>query len=577
MKTRFFLVLISLFAAMENKASSWSEQTLQKMTPREKIGQFFMVAAASDENQSAYGPALENRFKYSRYCMDRKYVNFLIQNYGVGGVSFSYRSTPQKQIECINEFQKLSSVPLMIGVNAEWGISMRLEQTTQYPHAMTLGALSPEDESLVYDLGEQIGNECRMAGVHMNFAPVVDINNDRKNSVIHDHSFSDDKEKVARLATYFMHGMQKVGILSCAKHFPGLGDMDIKSKKSNVTKEELDDKALYPFKRLIAEGVDAIMVGNVEVPALEKKAGVPASLSYAVVTELLRNKLEFKGLIITDALGTRRIMGDRQPGEVELYAFIAGNDMAFLSTNVPKAIELIEKALHAGTITEQDLNSRVLKILQAKEVMGLHLSRIVDPNNASMIINDLFAPLLRKKLYHQAITLIKNEGQLLPLNTKQWYKCARIENAGVKEVGTTQKEEKLRFFDAVIAKKECVLFEVINMSKKAVANYNISPLFIEGIRRAKEQGKKTVLVLYGTPYAVPLIEFFADVIIVCYEENEETLNALKLVWNDSSLLPKVRGQLPVTINKNYPTGFKVNVNYPSVQYLYDKKNRKKSL
>ena len=397
---------------MHNK-KTWAETRLKKMSINEKIGQLFMVDAVADPNTCGHIFLAKSPYK-----IKPKYVEMLIKKYHVGGILFLGRGTPKKQVEITQQFQKISKTPLLIGQDLEWGLHMRLKNTIQFPRAMTLGAIAQENEHLIYDLGKEIGRECAELGVHINFAPVADINSNPENPVIGTRSFGQDKIAVARKSRLFMHGLQDAGILACAKHFPGHGDTDMDSHytlpRIMHDKKRLTEIELYPFEKLIESGISAVMSGHLEIPALEQKAGLPASLSHAIITDLLRQKLQFNGLIITDALGMRGVTKRFNAGEIALHALKAGNDILLASTDVPKAIAAIKKAIENGTITETELNNHVRKILHAKEWV---LKQQRAENNIfkqSDIITD-YAQELQEKLYAAAITLVKNNNNVLPL------------------------------------------------------------------------------------------------------------------------------------------------------------------
>src|SRR5690606_19316577 len=316
-----------------------------------------------------------------------------------------------------NEFQEISSVPLLIGMDAEWGLGMRLTGIEDLPRQMLLGAT--RDTGLAYTMGRAVARQCRRLGAHLTFAPVVDVNSNPNNPIINARSFGEDREWVSRLGIYYMRGMQDHGVLACAKHFPGHGDTDKDSHKDlptvRKTREELEEGELYPFRRLIQAGVKSIMVAHLEVPALEKKAGLPSTLSRSTITGLLREDMGFEGLIITDALNMQGVARYFAPGEVDLKAFLAGNDILLLSQDDPVALSMIERVMESGQITEARLARSVKKIVAAKYDLGLHQRTPIAVEGATRDINQGTRE-LRNRMAQAAITLAWDDGELL----NQW-------------------------------------------------------------------------------------------------------------------------------------------------------------
>ncbi len=296
----------------------------------------------------------------------------LLQRNQIGGLIFM-QGGPVRQALLTNKYQSRSKVPLMIGMDAEWGLGMRLDSVDRFPRQMMIGAT--RDADLMYRIGAAIGQQCRRLGVHVNFAPDVDVNNNPDNPVINFRSFGENKYEVARLGIAYAKGMQDLGVMACAKHFPGHGNTSVDSHKDlpvvKSSRASLDSTELYPFRELIKGGVQSIMIAHLEVPALEPKAKLPTTLSPATVTKLLKEELGFTGLIFTDALNMQGVAKYYAPGEVDLKAFQAGNDVLLFSQDVPTAIAKIESAVSAGSIKKEELEARVKKILRAKYRAGL--------------------------------------------------------------------------------------------------------------------------------------------------------------------------------------------------------------
>src|SRR5690606_17747497 len=333
----------------------------------------------------------------------------LIRNHHIGGIIYSLGG-PVRQAKLNNELQSLSKIPMLVGMDAEWGLSMRLDSTFAYPWNMTLGAI--KNNELIEKVGKRIGEHCKRIGVHFNFAPVVDINTNPQNPIIGNRSFGENKENVTEKALAFMKGMQSAGVLANAKHFPGHGDTDQDSHKTLPTitfnEKRIDSIELYPYKKLINEGLSSVMVAHLNVPSLEPREGYPSSLSQHVVTDILKNRLGFQGLIFTDALTMKGASNFDESGEIDLAAFKAGNDVMLMSENVPVGISKIVEAYTIGDITEARLAHSVKKILQAKYKVGLNKYKPVSIQNLRNDLQRLEDRILNEELFENAITIAKN-------------------------------------------------------------------------------------------------------------------------------------------------------------------------
>lgn len=389
---------------------AWVDSIYNKMSLQEKIGQLFMVDVFSSDPKEK---------------TDK--IRKLISEYYIGGVIFS-KGGPKRQAKLNNEFQELADVPLLIGMDAEWGLSMRLDSTFAYPWNMTLGAIT--DDKIVEQVGRRIGEHSKRLGVHINFAPVVDINTNPKNPIIGNRSFGEDRDNVTAKSLAFMKGMQSAGVLANAKHFPGHGDTEQDSHKTLPTvdfdKERIDSVEIYPYRRLISEGLSSVMVAHLNVPSLESRDGFPSSISKTIVTDILKGELGFNGLIFTDALNMKGASNFKKPGEIDLAAFQAGNDVLLISEDIPKAHELLVEAYRNGIIEEDRLAHSVKKILYAKYLVGLHQ---YEPVNTNYIIEDLNSvndDALYEKAIESALTVLKNEKAILPIKDIQKKKIAYV-------------------------------------------------------------------------------------------------------------------------------------------------------
>jgi beta-glucosidase-like glycosyl hydrolase len=278
-----------------------------------------------------------------------------------------------QQAKLTNLYQDAAKVPLMVAIDGEWGLAMRLSNTTSFPYQMGLGGI--QDNRLIYEMGREIGRQCKLMGIHVNFAPVIDVNNNPNNPVINYRSFGENRENVAQKGWAYAKGMQEEQVLACAKHFPGHGDTDVDSHKDlpviNHSRQRLDSVEKYPLKQLIDRVVKSVMTAHLYIPAIDKRKNVAISISDKAINGILRKEMGFTGLAFTDALNMQGVAKFHKPGELELKAFQAGNDILLGPGNIPKATELIKKAIENGDLSQDYLDKKVRKILAHKFWAGL--------------------------------------------------------------------------------------------------------------------------------------------------------------------------------------------------------------
>ncbi|EDP70722.1 b-glycosidase, glycoside hydrolase family 3 protein [Flavobacteriales bacterium ALC-1] len=392
------------------KQKQWVDSLYNAMSVEERIGQLYMVQVMS-----------ENSDKINNKIVD------LIKKQHIGGVIYS-NGGPYRQAKLNNKLQAASKIPLLVGMDAEWGLNMRLDSTYAFPWNMTLGAIS--NNALIEQTGTLMGEHCKRLGVHFNFAPVVDINTNPKNPIIGNRSFGEDRDNVTNKSLALMKGMQSTGTLANAKHFPGHGDTaddsHYKLPTINFSKKRIDSIELYPYRKLIKEGLSSVMVAHLNVPSLEKKAGLPSSLSKHIVTDILKGELGFKGLIFTDALTMKGAADFNETGAIDLAAFKAGNDVLLMSEDVTVGVKKMLKAYNDGDITEERLAHSVKKILMAKYKVGLNNYSPTGMYNLGKDLNRLKDDLLYENLMEGAITVVKNTNSLLPLRDLQTKKIAYV-------------------------------------------------------------------------------------------------------------------------------------------------------
>ncbi|SEQ40778.1 beta-glucosidase [Hyunsoonleella jejuensis] len=377
----------------------WVDSVYNSMTLKERVGQLYMVQVMSNQNS-----VIKNR------------VIKLIRENHIGGIIYS-NGGPKRQASLNNELQAISNLPMLIGMDAEWGLSMRLDSTYAFPYNMALGAI--QDNKLVEQTGRKIGEHCKRLGVHFNFAPVVDINTNPKNPIIGNRSFGEDRDNVTEKALAFMEGMQRAGVLANAKHFPGHGDTEADSHHTLPTisfdAKRIDSVELYPYKKLISKGLSSVMVAHLNVPSLESREGFPSSLSKHIVTDILKDSLGFKGLIFTDALTMKGASNFSDTGDIDLAAFKAGNDVMLMSEDVEIGVDKIMDAYNNGEVTEERLAHSVKKILMAKYKVGLNNYEPIGLYNLDKDLNRLEDDVLYEELLENAITVVKNQSNLVPL------------------------------------------------------------------------------------------------------------------------------------------------------------------
>ncbi|MBC7425555.1 MAG: hypothetical protein H7321_03375, partial [Bacteroidia bacterium] len=382
------------------------------MSLDEKIGQFFMVAAYTNKDTS-----------------HTSQIEKLISTYHIGGLIF-FQDNPVKQAYMTNYYQSMSSTPLMIGIDGEWGLAMRLKSTFKFPYQVTLGSI--QNDSLIYLMGAQMARQCKRIGIHVNFAPDIDVNNNPDNPIIGFRSFGENKYKVAKKGWMYASGMQSERVLACAKHYPGHGDVATDSHLDmpvvNKTRAEIDSLELYPFREIIKKGVAAIMVAHISFPQLDGRTNRSSSLSEPIVTGILKKEMNFNGLIFTDALNMKGVAKYFSPGNVEVEALLAGNDILVFPENVPLAVEKIKLAIKEGKITEAQIDERVKKILYWKEWAGLNNYKPVEIANIYTDLNPKASTLLNTAIAREAICVVKDENNLLPLQSKEKIACLTIGN-----------------------------------------------------------------------------------------------------------------------------------------------------
>lgn len=553
------LIGISL-GAQDNKAKEgvfyrdegqkhWVDSTYQSMSLDQKVGQLFVVAAYSNKDAG-----------------HENFINFLVKEEHIGGLIFM-QDNAVKQIALTNRYQKSAKVPLLMAMDAEWDLSMRLKNTNKFPWAMTMGAL-PNDE-LVYQVGKKIAEHAKRMGVHMNYGPVVDVNTNPKNPIIGNRSFGSDIENVAHKGIAYMRGMQDQYVLASAKHFPGHGDTDTDSHKAlptvSHTKERLDKIDLYPFRKLIEAGVGSIMVAHLNVPSLEPDPRYPSSLSKRIVTGLLKEELGFKGLIITDALNMKGVTQAFGPGEVDLRAFVAGNDILLFSQAVKIGKAKIKSALASGRISKGRLEESVKKILNAKYFVGLDEVVELSALHLYQDLNDEGSKALTQKIFEEAITVVKNENKILPIKDLRGKRFAYVPLEGASHDTFYTYLKKYVAIDKVHLTSLTELYKlngydyvIIGLHKSNSSPYKSYKVSVKSKEIMKKIGEKhsTIVTLFASPYGLKGLPVYAiEGLVLAYQNSLEAQKAVpQLIFGAI----EAKGHLPVDVDGSYKAAYGIS-------------------
>jgi len=535
------LILLSFFLI------PWADSIMKTLSLDEKIAQLFWIDIHADGTPYA----------------SKKYGN-LITKYKPGGILF-FKTTPERLVAMNNFLNSQSDVPLLSGIDGEWGLGMRLPGTVSFPYQMTLGAI--RNDLLIHKMGVEVGRQLKRVGLNANLAPVVDVNNNPDNPVIGRRSFGENPEKVAKKAIAYIQGMQSEHILTFAKHFPGHGDTNVDSHKALPTihssRERMDTVELYPFKKAIEAGVTGVMSAHLNVPALDS-SGVPSSLSKPMITGLLKNELGFKGLVITDAMNMQGVKVAGSPGRVDAKALIAGNDVMEYTENLPAAIKEIKKAIKNGELTEEQVNESCRKNLMAKYWVGLNDYKPVKLDSLNEDLNRAFPHWLRQKLYEEAFTVLKNENEILPVKDLTKGKTVVVDFGKTSDVkGFYERYDDVEYVQV----NSTTTYEKLTAGRDAATRYvavvqGVSSVLSEEMRLrlfaflAKKQ--HTIVVWHENPYKLSKIPEAAkaDGLIVTYQNNSTVRNsASQLVFGAIG----ATGRLPVSVKGLFNEGDGIDV------------------
>ena len=555
-------IAIDLFAQKQdfisslNQKNHWVDSVFRKMSRKRKIAQLFFIRANTSKDQ-AYQDS----------------VGEVIKNEQVGGVVF-FQGGPVRQADLTNRYQKLSKVPLLIAMDGEWGLGMRLDSTISYPYQMTLGAI--QDNTLIYKMGQKIAWDFKRMGMQINFAPDMDVNNNPNNPVINYRSFGDNKYNVAAKGIAYLKGMQSEGLLTTAKHFPGHGDTNVDSHLDlpllPFSRQRLDTLEEYPFREAIKAGISGIMIAHLSIPVFDSTKNLPSTLSRPIVTGILRDSLKFKGLVFSDAMEMKAVQKYFPDGDADVKAFLAGNDIIELSENSERAVKLIRKVVRKDKISAEEFESRVKTVLAAKYWAGLNQKQEILTDHLVSELNRVEAKNFVQQLSDAAVTLIKGDQFSLQLNPLQ--KTA-IVSIGVDKttvfqndlgqwyannaffiVGKNTPETDLKNLVATLKQFDQIYISINDTRTRPASKLDYSNDVKQFITEIAAH-RNTVISVFANAYTIaglPGIEK-CGALLVCYQMTDELQHsAVKIITRQL----KPVGKLPVTINKIFQSGLGLN-------------------
>jgi beta-glucosidase-like glycosyl hydrolase/CubicO group peptidase (beta-lactamase class C family) len=532
---------------------AWVDSVFNSLTPEQRLGQLFMVAAYSNK-EKAHADRIER----------------LVRNQGIGGVMF-LQGGPKRQALMTNRIQAAAKVPLLIAMDAEWGLDMRLDSSAHFAKQMTLGAM--DDDKLVYQMGREIAEKMRALGVHISFAPVIDVNSNPGNPVIGNRSFGEDQNQVAKLGMQYIKGLQDQRIMAVAKHFPGHGDTDTDSHVAlpviNTDLARLMKVDLFPFEKSFEAGVMGVMVAHLYMPLFDTTHAQTTTLSRNLVTGLLKEKMGFKGLVFTDALNMKSVSKLYKDGELDAMALAAGNDVLLFSEDVPAALTRIQEAVAAGKLQQEDLDLRVKKILRAKYWAGLAHYQPIEISALRDSLNRPSTRVLAQRIFEHAVTVVKNDDKLLPFQRLDTLRIATITIGAPAEGPYTTIFSKYQSgqnfavpnryaddttFTRILGRLQgtnVVVVSLHNMNNTPAHSYGLGDGALKFLKELQTNTRlKTVVVAMGNAYALKYLEG-ARTLVCGYEDHYAAQIVVPQVLFGA--LP-AKGKLPVTVSPTLPVG-----------------------
>ena len=559
--TVILLLLFNLISAGQNKlrpsflsyeTDHWVDSVFNSLSIDDKIGQLIMVPAYSGKGSGAISQVVR-----------------MVKENKVGGI-ISMQGGPMRHVAMVNHLQSVSKTPLLVAIDAEYGLSMRLDSCIKYPFGFTIGAI--RNDSLVFDLGADLGRQCKRIGVHINFAPVADVNSNPLNPVIGFRSYGDNPARVLKKAVSFGLGLQSQRVLATLKHFPGHGDAQNDSHFALPLiahdRARLDSVELYPFRNAINSGIGGVMTGHLNVPALDR-GGVAATLSKSIVHDLLRKEYGFEGLIVTNAMNMEGVSEQESNTNAEVKALIAGNDLLEFVVNPAKTILAVKIALSNGEISIESINQKCRRILMLKRWAGLNKYLPVRTENLYADLNQSAYRMTLRNVAQQSLTVLRNENQLLPLQRLDTLKIATVSigRGSVTEfqrsaarytkmdhfyISKDANDEAVKKLMSQLKKYNLVIAAVNNTGNFVSSNYRITTTQQKAVQQVATHCR-SVFVVFGNPYTLNYfegIEKAAGLIVTYQESNESQDLAGQLLFGAFGS----QGKLPVTVNNNFRSG-----------------------
>lgn len=542
------------------KANQWVEKTYHSLSQDEKLGQLFIVALYTNKDETHINS-----------------VRNIVLNDKIGGLILM-QDDAAREINLVNEFQQKSKIPLMIGMDAEWGLYQRIAAAHKFPWAMTLGAI--QDKNLITEMAAKIAEDCKRMGINWDFAPVVDVNTNPNNPIIGNRSFGSEVQNVINSALAYSNGLQNNNILAAIKHFPGHGDTDQDSHLDlpliSHSLQRLNEVELAPFKALVDKGIGGVMVAHLYVPSLEKTKGIPASISKNIITGILKDQLGYKGLIITDALNMGAVANKFKAGELDAMAFAAGNDIMLFSQDVATGKKLIQQAIDKGEISQNRVEESVKKILLTKYYLGLNQYEPRNPENINYDLNNASHSAIVQRMYANALTLIKDDKKMLPLNCKETYYYVPLEEAPYQTF-----LDQLNLNSTIILKKPSEISTIPANSKVIVGFHKDNSTAYKPYKISNESKKiladltknqNVILNVFGSAYALKDVDVSkVSTVLVSYENNDDSMIATAKAFCGQT---KIWGKLPVLVNDDLKAGMGLELNPSSRIDLPSSKNNK---
>lgn len=533
-------VIPSLYENVDkDKMNNWVDSVFNRLSTDQKIGQLFSIIIAGNNNDA-----------------NKRRLANLIKDQHIGGILFS-KVTIQDHASLTNYAQSIAEVPLMVSLDGEWGLGMRIQNTTPWPKNMMLGAI--QNDSILYYYGLEVARQCREMGIHVNFAPALDVNSNPKNPVIGYRSFGEDPQRVAELGVMYAKGLEAGGVMAVAKHFPGHGDTSTDSHHTlpliNHNRERLNNFELVPFARYINEKLSGMMVGHLNIPALDS-SNQPSSLSKNIATDLLKNEMGFSGLTFTDGMQMKGVANEK---DHSVRALLAGNDVVLSPTYPAQEYKSVQKAVKDGVISQEMLDDKVRRVLSYKYILGATSKKATTVNRKDLEkrLNTEYADWLNRKLHESSVTLLKDEKDIIPLNKLDKRKIAAVSigaSANNAFLSTLKQYGDVTTFTVndgsqlINLKKQLDEFDtlIIAVHRRSVSNN-------AGITKVIE-GKEAILAFFIYPYYLDSYESSiqsASTVVLGYENTELATDfTAQAIFGGR----EIEGRTPVSVGNLYKPG-----------------------